>query len=48
MLKMASISLDHMNVAGDARALICDNSEPGKGSVSDGAAGTNETRASRK
>src|SRR6516162_4082212 len=31
MLKAASISLDHMNVPGDARALMCDSSEPERG-----------------
>ncbi len=36
------MSLDHMNVPGDARALMCDSSEPGKGSVSDNVDGTNE------
>src|SRR6516225_9696192 len=43
---MASLILAHMNVLGDARVVMNDSSEPGKGSPSDSDCGTKETRAS--
>src|SRR5690348_451143 len=47
MLIAASASLDQTNVSGEARALTCDNRDPGQGRSAGNPDGTSDTRASR-
>jgi hypothetical protein len=47
MLAAALITLDHINVSGDAKVTMNDSSDPGKGSSSDSAGGIKETSVSR-